>query len=183
MTNFKNGQWSEQINAVMEKLDASPLTEVEKMEFQNMLHKIVAKSLALDVDSYVRKILLEKIKTEGKKLLDYESDLIVTQERIATLERDLEFHKKVLEDLKNEYLKTTDFEKQKELLEQIDQREKIIADQHRLYTQLIDIRNKIRKEIDRREYQEAQLQLQEREQIAKGFGSIKDINVKVLEQE
>ena len=174
---LEHGRDSKYVQYMMERLGQTDLlTEVEKMQLRSMASEMLAKSLAFDIDSYNRKILINRIKEMDMNLLDYEADLIATQGKLSEMEGNLHFHKKVLADLKQRYIDEPDPTLQKQILEQIDAREDQIAKYEKLMQQALEIRNKIRKEIDKKEYNQAQIKLKE-EEIGKKTINITDISL------
>jgi hypothetical protein len=174
-----HGKQSNAIEFIQKRIGISPLNDVEKLEMENMLHETVARGIAFDIDSYAKQILINKLKDTDLQLLKYETDLMVTQERLSESERSMQFHKKVLSELKERYL-TASEEERSSILEQIDLREKQIADFTRQLTAVLDLRNKIRKEIDKKDFQEASIKLKE-EEMGKNTIDIKDVDFSALE--
>lgn len=176
---LEHGKDSQIIKSLQKRIDASPMTEVEKLELKGMVSSILARSIAFDLDLYVKKILIDKLKETDIQVMKYETDLVVTQERLSDAERGVQFHKKVLSELKNKYLTASDDEKS-DILEQIDLREKQILDFNRQLSNLLDLRNKIRKEIDKKNFQETSIKLKEKE-IGATTINLRDLDVNVLE--
>lgn len=158
-----NGLWSKKIDALQERICASPLKDVQKMELNSMVEEMVAKGIAYDLDSVIKMMLVERVKDSGLVLLKYEADLVDTQGRLADLERSVMFHKKVLSDAKASYINAIDPVEKDRLLELIDSRESTIKDFDKQYAILLDLRNKIRKETDKKKYQEKSLVIKEKE--------------------
>lgn len=164
---LKTGEWSEKVKAIQQRLDILPLTDVQKMEFKNMLEEGTAKSLAFDMDRLFKEMIIESMDGTNSRVLSYQADMVDTQTKLAEREKDLQFHKKVLADLKEKYTQTEDTGTQIALLEQIDLREDQIRKIQTLYNQLLDLRNKMRKELDKKTYQEKSLKIQEEDHESK----------------
>jgi len=158
-----NGKDSKFIKELKERIRATPLSEVQKLELENMLQEIVARSIAFDVDSYVNQLLIQKIKSLDPKLVDYEADVYAIQTKLIELEKDINFHRVVISDLKNQYVETNDEMKKREILEEIDKREDAIKKHQKLYKDYMDQRNKVRKEMDKRDTTKKMVELKEKE--------------------
>jgi len=178
--NITHGRHSEIIEKLQERINISPMTDVEKLELNSMVSSILARGIAFDLDMYVKRVLTDKLKETDMQVLKYETDLMVTQERLSEAERSMQFHKKVLSDLKSSYL-TCEPSDKKDILEQIDLREKQILDFNRHLSTLLDLRNKIRKEIDKKNFQESSIKLKEKE-IGGTTINMSDIDFKILEE-
>ena len=158
----KHGHESVFLADIKRRLDLSAMDSVSKMELEGMFSDILARSIALDVDSYVNKLLIERVKSLNPKIIEYEMDLYSTQSKLSDLEREQQFHKKVIQDLKEQYLQAVDVEEQTRLLEEIDKREDAIKKHQNNFLKLIDLRNKIRKELDKKDYLKKSVELKER---------------------
>ena len=165
---MKHGRHSEFLEDLKKRIDCSALNSVERMEFEGMMKNIVARSIALDVDSYTNEILINNLKELNPEIVNYETDLYRTQSKLADIEKDIIFHRKVISDLKEEYLVTSD----RNLLELIDEREKAIKEGLRLTNQMMELRNKIRKEVDKKDVQGRMAKLAE----DKAGANVIDIN-------
>ena len=174
---LENGNSSEIIRLLQERINLAPLTAVEKLELSSMLSTIVARSIAFDVDSYVKKMLIDKLKDTDLHLMKYETDLMITQERLSELEKNIQFHKQVLADMKEQYMLT----KEPSLLGEIDKREEQIQKFNSQLTNMLDLRNKIRKEMDKKNYSEAAIKLKEKELAPKTIDLHKDMDYSILE--
>ena len=172
-----DGSHSETIKELQRRIDACPLQEVQKMQLTSMLEDMTAKSIAFDIDKFVKLNLIQSVTGYDTKVLSYQSDMIDTQRKIAERENDILFHKKVVTDLKQEYLDT----KNKELLKEIDERERAINELEKLYNNLLDLRNKMRKELDKKMYQERTLKLQEEDHEKKMNEKTIEINTEALD--
>lgn len=161
IVDVKHGKDSRFIQDVMERINAAPMNEVQKFEFQNMLEETIARGVAFDVDSYIRQHLINSMKDFDAKILSYQSDLLATQNKVADMEKNIQFHKRVLFELKDEYIRETSPDRKKEILEDIDLREKAVADYEKQFQQLVKLRNEIRKEVDKNKYQEVALKQKE----------------------
>lgn len=164
----KHGKHSVMIDKFLKKLDASPLSKVEKMQFEDMLNEVVARGLAFDIDSYLRQYLIDNLEDFDAKIMNYQSDLFSTQSKLNDMERNVSFHKKVLLDLKEEYASTSDVKERNRLLDEIDKREAQITDYETRYNRLIKTRNDIRKEVDKNNYNEAALKQKEKALQSRG---------------
>ena len=158
----KHGHKSKFLAEIKERLELSALDKVTKMELDNMFSEIVARSIALDVDSYVNRLLIERIKSLDPKIVEYEMDLYSTQAKLSDLEREQQFHRKVVLDLKEQYLSETDPNKRLQILDEIDKREDAIKKHQNNFLKLIDLRNKIRKELDKKDYLKKSVELKEK---------------------
>lgn len=178
---ISSGKHSKNVAHLMDGLNLSALNEVDRKEFESMVEQIQVRTAALTVDNYTRKLLVDSLKTEGAALLRYESDLVSTQEKLSGIEKDMVFHKQVLQDLKKDYLNEHDSVLKKKLLESIDCRQEALQNYQRLFNQTLEIRNKIRKEIDRNATSEAALKLKEKELKSNNpMFDVKDVDFEVL---
>ena len=157
------GRHSDTIKALQQRIQASPLDEVNKLELSTMLEEMTARSIAFDIDTFIKDQLIKTASNYDSRILSYQADMIDTQRKLADREKDMQFHKTVLLDLKKEYLETKD----RDLLQKIDDREKAIAESEKLYNNLLDLRNKMRKELDKKEYNERTLKIQEEDHESK----------------
>lgn len=176
-----NGQKSVIIKNFYEKHNMSPLLDqVNRMKIESLTQQILMRTEAVAVDNYVNSIIKQQILDTDRTILDYQADLIATQGKIASMEADIAFHKKVLADLQEEYLNCGDSSKKQELLEDIDKREDMIQKFERLNRQTIELRNKIRAQVDKKDYNEKAIKLKEAE--SKGeIIDLKSINYEALE--
>ena len=180
MHNLVHGGHSEVIKGLQDRMNASPMNAVQKMEFDSMLSEMTAKSIAFDLDKFIKQQLISQVQSTDKKLMSYYADMVTTQAKLADMEQGTAFHKKVLMDLKEKYLRDESLS----TLEEIDKREKTIKDFDRQISNLLELRNKIRKEIDKGQYQAKSLELKEKEQgKIKNITDVKNIDFEVLEFE
>jgi len=177
---LKHGRHSKTVKELQEKLDLLPLKAVEKLELQGMLDSLNARNLAFDIDTHIKHHLIEALQSTDKRLMSYMTDLGNTQLRMANLEQSLQFHTTVLQGLKERYL-TCDDEDKPKVYEQIQESEKTIAMYERQVKDYLELRNKIRKEIDKGKYQSKQLELKEDEMAGKNARPI-DIDYEVLNE-
>lgn len=161
---FKHGRHSKFVKYIEERVGSvSMLSEVEKLELSSMAKDILARTIAVEVDSYRRSVLMEMIKDYDMSILDYEADLVTTQAKMAEQEKNIQFHKTVLASLKEKYMVERDEDKRRQLLLDIDEREAQIARFEKDLNVVLDLRNKIRKEIDKKQFNEKQIKLKEEE--------------------
>lgn len=170
-----NGQWSERVAEIQKRINACPLREVQKMELKSMLEDMTAKSLAFDIDVLIKSKIVDNIKDYDSRVLSYQADMIDTQRKLADQESSLAFHKKVLLDLKEQY-STASPEDKPFILEQIDAREDSIRKTESMYNTLLDLRTKMRKELDKAKYMDKSMQIQEEEHSAKMSKNIINVN-------
>lgn len=173
---LSTGRHSEFIQNLKKRIDASAMDRVKKMELNSIIEEVTARSIALDTDSYINRMLVERIKALDPQIVHYETDLYSTQSKLSELESSIQFHKKVLTDLKNEYLDCTDLERQKQILEEIDKREDAIKKHQLMYQKYVETRNKIRKELDKKDYMDKSQELKEKE-MEKNVINVQDINM------
>jgi len=176
--NIEHGRDSKVIQRLQERINASPLNEVQKMEFDSIVQEMIAKSIAFDLDALIKLQLKAQVQSTGEQLISYHADLTNTQGKLADMEQNVQFHRKVLMDLKAEYMTSKD----RSILEDIDAREKTIKDFERQQIVLLDLRNKIRKEIDKKKFQEKALELKSKDDGLKNITNVKNIDFKVLEE-
>jgi hypothetical protein len=179
MPNLSNGSYSEVVKGLQERLDMLPLDKVNKMEFKTMLDGMKTTSWAFDFDRLIKLHLIESIQDTDRKLMTYLADLQNTQIRLAKVEKDVAFHNSVLIGLKEKYMEETDELEKKRIYTEIQEAEKSIALFETRIANYIELRNKIRKEIDKGQYQSKALKLKE-EQMHSG-GKMIDIDFEVLE--
>lgn len=148
--NMRNGNDSKTIDKYLKGLDLSCLNKVDQLEFKSLIEEIIARGIALDIDNYSRKYLVDKLKTFGSKVMHYENDLAYTQSKLADMQKSIQFHETALKDLKQRYLETQDLDVRKDLYTQIAEIEKILSSYRSQLNSLLDLRNKIRKEIDKK---------------------------------
>lgn len=172
-----NGSSSKFIKELQDRLDAKPLTAVDQFSWNTYLDYMKARIDAFETDSYIKKILIQKAKDQGGELLNAEADLASTQSKIAEYEKDMMFHTGVLQDLKLQYLNTKDLT----LLDEIDKREKQVQQYQRLVNDLLELRNKIRKDMSGTKLQEKALKLREKEVEEKIKIKAVDVDYTVLD--
>lgn len=178
MNTLKHGSHSEIIKGLQKRLQMTPLDDVKKLEFDTMLEQMQSTSWAFDFDRAIKSHLIEGIQDTDKKLMSYMADLQNTQMRVAKTSKDMAFHQKVLEDLKLEYLNAEEGDKAL-VYEKIQEVEKTLSSFERSISTYIELRNKIRKEIDKGKYQDKSLKLKE-ESLA-GTGAVPiDVDYEVL---
>lgn len=168
------GKWSDRVAEIQTRINACPLQEVQKMELRSLLEDMTAKSIAFDIDSMIKSRIVDNIKGYDSRILSYEADMLDTQRKIAEQEQSLIFHKNVLVDLKTRYLTADSIEKLN-ILEQIDLREDAIRKIENTYNTLLDLRTKIRKELDKNKYLGKSMAIQEEEHNAKMKSKIIDV--------
>jgi len=167
-----HGRDSKNIQYLMERIGVAPLKEVEKMQLMGLVENTVARTIAFDLESYTRSVLKNKIKELDMDVLDYESDLVATQARLAEAEKEAQFHRMVLNELKAKYMEDND----PGILEQIREEEKALGKFDRDIYNMLELRNKIRKEIDRKTFQEQQIKLKQ-EEVGKNVIDITDLDI------
>lgn len=160
---LQHGRRSAIIKGLQERLDMLPLKDVKKMEFETMLDQMQSTSWAFDFDSAIKMHLIESLQDTDKKLMSYMADLQNTQMRMAKMQKDMAFHQKVLEDLKEAYIEQEDLILKKGIYAEIQETEKSISAFERRIQEYIDLRNKIRKEIDKGKYQDKALKIKEQQ--------------------
>lgn len=175
---IKHGKDSVVINSLQERLKLLPLDDVKKMEFETMLDQMQSIGWAFDFDKVIKSYLIDSMRDTDHRLMSYMADLQNTQMRIAKVSKDMAFHTKVLEDLKKRYLDAPDGEKSA-IYADIQESEKTIAVFEKRVQDYIDLRNKIRKEIDKGKYQSKALKLKE-DSMAGGSAKPVDIDFEVL---
>lgn len=156
---LKHGRHSDDVKSLQQRLDLLPMSKVDKMEFQSMLDSVSTSSFAFDLDKNIKLHLIESIKDTDKKLMSYMADLVHSQQRLAKVEKDVSFHSKVLSDLKVAYLEESDVDVKKDLYLQIQEGEKTVATFERRVAEYITLRNKIRAEIDKNDYNDKALKM------------------------
>jgi len=163
MNSLIHGGHSNTIKSLQERMSMLPLDDVKKMEFQSMLDQMQTTSWAFDFDRAIKSHLIESVQDTDKKLMGYMADLQNTQVRIAKMEKDVSFHNAVLQDLKQQWIDEADVDKKESIYRQIVDVEKTISGFERSVSGYIDLRNKIRKEIDKGKYQDKALKIKENE--------------------
>lgn len=180
VSNLKHGRDSETVKDLQRRLDLLPLKATDKMELQRMIDALQTQNLAFDIDSVIKSHLVDALQSTDKKLVSYLADLGNTQLRIAESEKSVHFHKHVLDSLKEQWLNEPEVEAKQELYKQIQESEKTINMFERQVKDYLELRNKIRKEIDKGNYQEKQLKMKSEEMAGHNAKPV-DIDFSVLE--
>jgi hypothetical protein len=178
---LQHGRHSEVIKKLQERLVGLPLDDVDRMKFETYIDYAKNKDFAFDIDMVLKSHLINSLRDTDKKLMSYEGDLAVTQGKIADAEADVMFHRGVLKQLKTDYVKEEDSIVKNYIYLRIIEAEKSIATFERLVQNYIELRNKIRKEIDKGKYQSKALQLKENEMAGNGAKSVvMDVDFEML---
>lgn len=174
---MKDGSHSKFIENIMKRYNLDALDEVEKMELECMFKQIVTRGIALDINSYTKQYLADRVKQDGSHIVSYEADLIYTESKVADMQQNVMFHESALKDLKSQYTATSDLIEKKDIYSQIQEIEKVLSTYRNQLHSLFDLRNKIRKEVDKKKL----LDLEVQEKQSKS--NIRDIDFEVLENE
>jgi hypothetical protein len=172
------GRDSKLIKELQSKLGTEPLKAVDQFTWNTYLDYMKARIEAYETDSYIKKLLIEKAKDIGGELISAEADLAGTQVKIAEYEKDMIFHIGVLQDMKEQYLATKDVT----ILDEIDKREKQVQQYQRLVNDLLELRAKIRKDMQGTKLQEKALRLREKEVEDKVKIKSIDVDFTVLDE-
>lgn len=140
-----NGNGSIRVKEIKDALNLDMLKEVDKLQIEGMVDRIVARTAAVTVNGYTNQILGEAINQFGQKVMSYEADLITTQSKLADMQSDLQFYLEAIRNLKAKYQK----EPNDDLMQEILNIQNQINKQEGLVQSTLDLRNKIRKEVDR----------------------------------
>jgi len=176
---LKNGNSSKQVKKIVEDLNLSALNAVKNFDYRNIIDETVARRDAIIADSYTNMYFASTLKQFGPDILAYESDMIRTQRKIVENNEKIEFHKKALTDLKSRYETATNEEKV-EIYDSIDKCEKILATFEKAEYSLLELRNKIRKELDKKNFQKDSLEYN-KSKSDKPTNMINDIDYTVLD--
>lgn len=184
--NMRHGMDSEFIQKLRERIGASSaLSKVEKMQLEGLVSETIARGIALDADLFVNKLLMDKVKEFGSKVLDYEGDLSRSQSDLADIENNLQFYKAELRRLKEQVSVTEDNSERDNIFRRIYELEEQINKSQRLKNNIMKLRNDIRKEVDKKEFNEQKLKLEEestRDQRAKKVMDIDSVDLEALEE-
>ncbi|MGM0642013.1 MAG: hypothetical protein ACQESN_11400 [Thermotogota bacterium] len=131
------------VQRLMKKYGLSSLEKVDNLEFKNIIEQTTARNISFLLDLQNKKELVEIARSVGLDVLKEEGDLLDLKSKVSELEKNVQFHKKVLKDLKEQYMQTQN----PDILEQIDEREEQILKFNRLINQTKELQNKLMKNI------------------------------------
>lgn len=157
-----DGSMSKPIQKIMKDLKLSAMDAVNKIDFKKTLNEVEARRDAMIKDSYTQKYFMEVLKNYGPDVLSYEGDLVKTQTKIIANQEKILFHKNALTDLQSRYIDAPNEEKS-EIYEQIERCEKVLNTLENNELKLLELRNKVRKELDKKDFQTKSLDLKEDE--------------------
>lgn len=175
-----NGKDCKPIQTFIKEMKLSALDAVSKANYNSFIEETIARRDAVIQDAFTTQYFAEMLKQFGPDVFSYEMDLTRTQSKIVENREKIEFHRSALKDLKEQYLKATEAEKPI-IYEQIEKCEKILATFDSKELSLLELRNKIRKELDKKTFQEEALDLKNREVGNKS--TIQDIDFSVIDVE
>ena len=181
MDRLVHGRDSKTIKALQEKLRMMPLKDVDKMRFERYLDHLEAKNFAFEIDSHIKMHLIEAIQSTDKKLMSYQADLANSQMKLADLEQKVQFHEKVRDDLQMQYLNEGDPTIKASIYERIQEAEKSIILFERSVKDYLELRNKIRKEIDKGKYIKKGHELKEQQMKDSGSMAKQVIDFDIME--
>ena len=174
------GQWSPTVEALQKKLAGLPMKDVDRMEFEKYIDYITVKNFAFDVDKLIKSHIVDSLKGTDRKLMSYMADLANTQHLLAEVDKEVTFHRMVILDLKQEYLDEQDVGEKAKIYLAIQEAEKSVDLYSRRIQKYIELRNKIRAEIDKGNYQKKAIELKEDESRARGDRAL-PVDFKVMD--
>ncbi|NCD07603.1 MAG: hypothetical protein EOL97_15955 [Spirochaetia bacterium] len=181
VSNLQTGRSSKTIQTAMKDLDISALRAMDRVQVQSLLDEIEGRARALEIDSYTQQYFSNILKKFGADVFSYEMDMVRINEKISKMRKDVQFHEQVIRELKEEYLNTVDKDKKQQIYEEIEKAERIISSYEIKENNILDLKNKIRKEVDKRNFQKEQLEMKDKEMNIKGSLNNSDIDFTVLD--
>lgn len=171
---MKHGRDSEFLKQIHKRIGESGLSQVDKLQLTSLADETTARGIMFDVDMFANSLLIEKTKEYGKKILTYESDLLRSQKDLVDIEGNIQFYKHELHALKEMVLNTTEMGEKDSLMARIYDFEKQINESQKIKNNTLKLRNDIRKEVDKKEFNEQKLKLEE--QNIRGTAKIVDLD-------
>ena len=181
VSNLKKGNMSKTIKDAMQELNISALDVMDRVEVQSLIDEIEARARALEVDSYTQQYFAQILKKFGADVFSYEMDLVRINEKLSKMRKDVQFHEKVLRELKERYDTAEEVQEKENIMDEIERSEKIISSYENKENSILELKNKIRKEIDKRNFQKEMLEQKDKEISVKGKINNSDIDFTVLE--
>ncbi len=177
LCNLTTGSYSKTIKELQEKLTGLPLNEVEKIQFKSFLDYARTRDFAFEVDRLIKGQLINSVQDTDRKLMTYMADLAVSQEKMASMETEVQFHRNLLMQTKEllinhmqdkplasdvDAVKEWNGQRARYLGEIITHEDSIDKFDKRIQSYM-KLRNDIRKEIDKNKYQAKSLDIREKE--------------------
>lgn len=175
-----NGKDSKPIQKFIKDMKLSALDAVSKANYNSFIEETITRRDAVIQDTFTTQYFAEMLKQFGPDVFSYEMDLTRTQTKMIENKAKIDFHRKALKDLMEQYENATDAEKPV-IYEQIEKCEKILTTFDSKELSVLELRNKIRKELDKKVFQEQALDLKNQEIGKKS--TIQDIDFSVIDVE
>lgn len=139
------GRNSVRVKKAVDYLNLNCLDEIDRMNIKGLAASIQAKVAGVTINGFTNKAIGDKINEIGGKVMSYETDLVTTEMKLSENSVSTQFFKDALKVLQLKYVQ----EPNDDIMEEILKIQMQINKQDALVNNTIDIRNKIRKEVDR----------------------------------
>ena len=177
--NPTTGRNSKHVQKLMKKLSLEPMKEVSKLEFDDFLEEMKTRAKAFDADCFIRKLIVDKTQSVGKRLFSEEVDLYIIQNELADANRGIEFYRKQLLEEQSRYPDSYGDEKEK-CLARIGELQKMLNEFDRKRQKWYELKQKIQYHIDKKSLTEKDLEIK---QQGSAVANAKNIDWSVFEEE